>query len=301
MSQSTTVEVVCALCGSHEREILGTFQFSGQMLGLAKCRVCGLVYVSPRLTDEAMDEYWRSYMERDYRLHWEQLQAEQLPTIMHDLDLLESYGAPGRLLDVGCGGGFFMKHAAERGWQPVGVDVSRLACDLVRQKFSLPVFCGELEDASFTEGSFDAVTCFNTFPYFANPLSKAKEMNRVLEHSGLLLVRVPNKIPYVELWLTLSSILRRNWDRESRSLDSVPIFLSNHLVHFSTSTIRALLVKARFQTVEVFNTPAVFYSSNSTVRWVMRGLNLISSVILSITGRRWCIAPSVTVLAHKAG
>lgn len=299
MSQSENFEIVCPLCGSYKRGILGTFQFGEQTLGLVRCKSCSLVYMNPRITPEVYCEYWRHYMGGIYRDSWKQLRIQKLPIILHDLRLLESYSSKGKLLDVGSGSGFFIKCAAERGWQPVGIDVSLLACDLVRQKFGLPVFCTELENASFPEGYFDTLTCFNTFPYFANPLSKAKEMNRILKANGTLLIRVPNKIPYVKLWLALSCIINKIWDRRSYSLDSSPIFLVNQLIHFSTRTILELLTKAGFQNIRLFNTPAVFYNKPSLYLF-MCVLNLISTALMNIKGRHWCIAPSVTILARSA-
>ena len=41
---------------------------------------------------------------------------------------------PGRLLDVGCGGGAHMLAFAEAGWAPVGVDVSEKQLRLARER-----------------------------------------------------------------------------------------------------------------------------------------------------------------------
>ena len=62
---------------------------------------------------------------------------------------------PGRLLDVGCGGGSHMLAFAEAGWAPVGVDVSEEQLRLARGR-GCEVVRAAAERLPFGDASFDA-------------------------------------------------------------------------------------------------------------------------------------------------
>ena len=86
-----------------------------------------------------------------------------------------------RLLDVGCGGGVFLRHAqAQTGCDAVGVDHSR---DMVRLAGPLAVLA-EAEQLPFTDGEFTAVSSIVAFFFFPDPVRALREMRRVLAPHG---------------------------------------------------------------------------------------------------------------------
>ena len=88
---------------------------------MVRCRTCGLVRSDPVLDAEAMAELYRE-SSFDYGDELEGIRA----TYGAALDRLASVAA-GRngLLDVGCGSGFVLELARDRGWQTVrGVEPS---------------------------------------------------------------------------------------------------------------------------------------------------------------------------------
>jgi len=90
-------------------------------------------------------------------------------------------GPTDRLLDVGCGGGVFLRHAqTQTGCDAVGVDHSR---DMVRLAGPLAVL-GEVEQLPFTDGEFTAVSSIVAFFFFPDPVRALREMRRVLAPYG---------------------------------------------------------------------------------------------------------------------
>lgn len=115
---------------------------------------------------------------RDYRLY---------------LDLLGAR-APGRVLDVGCGEGFFLAEANRAGMEVVGVEIVEQAIRLARGRVphaSLVVAAGEA--LPFPDASMDYVTCLGTLEHFADPSAGAREVARVLRDDGWALIVVPNR------------------------------------------------------------------------------------------------------------
>ena len=77
---------------------------------------------------------------------------------------------PGRILDVGCGTGELAGRLAQRGWRVIGLDL----CEPM------------LHGARFADGTFDAVTCANSFHHYPRQEAVIRELHRVLKPGGQL-------------------------------------------------------------------------------------------------------------------
>jgi len=162
------------------------------------CEVCGFRHVIP-LPDPASLE--RAYREAYY--------SEQKPTFLahagedqewaelSQRDRLESLEAllPAnrrRLLDVGAGPGFFLKTAASRGWNVLGVEPSRQASEHARG-LGIEMVEGffNAETAS-SLGHFDVVHLNNVLEHVPNPLEIVCLARNLLTPQGLICLNVPN-------------------------------------------------------------------------------------------------------------
>ena len=113
------------------------------------------------------------------------------------LDLVEA--RPGmRLLDVACGEAQMVRHAAARGLEAHGVDLSEVA---LRTGASDARALGEAaiglhsangEALPFPDGYFDRVTNMGSLEHYEDPVQGAAEMARVLSKDGLVCLHVPN-------------------------------------------------------------------------------------------------------------
>jgi SAM-dependent methyltransferase len=96
------------------------------------------------------------------------------PWVLEALEL----GPDDRLLDVGCGGGVFLRHVRDTiGCEVVGVDHSR---DMVAVAAPLAVL-GRAEELPFADGEFTAVSSLVAFFFFPEPERALREMRRVLD------------------------------------------------------------------------------------------------------------------------
>jgi ubiquinone/menaquinone biosynthesis C-methylase UbiE len=83
-----------------------------------------------------------------------------------------------RLLDVGCGGGVFMRHARETAdCRVTGVDHSREMVHLAAPDAVL----GRAERLPFDDATFTAVSSIIAFFFFPDPVVALSEMRRVLD------------------------------------------------------------------------------------------------------------------------
>jgi len=87
------------------------------------------------------------------------------------------------LLDVGCGGGVFLRRALETGCRATGLDHSRDMVRLARQTTGgrATVVRGSAEQLPFADGEFTAVSSIVAFFFFDDPVRVLRELRRVLD------------------------------------------------------------------------------------------------------------------------
>ena len=100
-----------------------------------------------------------------------------------------------RLLEVGCGGGAFLKKALESECSATGVDHSpemvRLAREANRAAIDrgrLSVLEGDAGELPVKDNSFSACVCTTAFSFFPDPARALREMYRSLEGGGRLAI-----------------------------------------------------------------------------------------------------------------
>ena len=92
---------------------------------------------------------------------------------------------PGRLLDVGCGGGAHAVAFAERGWTVTGVDLSRAQLELARAR-GVDVVEADATALPFEDASFDAAVSTFTHTDLEDFPAVLRETARVLRPEGRL-------------------------------------------------------------------------------------------------------------------
>ena len=96
-----------------------------------------------------------------------------------------------KVLDVGCGSGFFSSMAQNYGADVTGIDASEPLIERAKQRApSVNFLNGEMESLPFEDHTFDYVFGFNSFQYAANVKNALIEANRVLKQEGSLIVMI---------------------------------------------------------------------------------------------------------------
>jgi len=141
----------------------------------------------------------------------------------------------GKLLDIGCGNGSFLKWLKEHGWHAYGLEINKEAVNLCKAN-GIEVFEGELIEVHFANENFDVITLIQVLEHVHNPSAILNEVHRILKTDGLLLIAVPN------FGCLDRKILGADWPH----LD-----IPRHLYHFELSTLKKLLEKNRFEIKEI--------------------------------------------------
>lgn len=110
--------------------------------------------------------------------------------------LLDSmFKIKGKLLDVGCAFGYFLKLCDNRGVKTYGMDISSYAIKNARKytKAKLEVHGAEMP-WPFPDNFFDFVTMFDVVEHLNVPETAIAEASRVLKKGGVLHITTPNKL-----------------------------------------------------------------------------------------------------------
>lgn len=101
---------------------------------------------------------------------------------------------PGKkLLDIGCGTGFLLKAAADKGLDTYGVDISEEGVKIAQKSSpGSKIIVGKGEDLKFEDDFFDYVTCIGVLEHFMDIEKGIKEMRRVVKKNGTLCIVIPN-------------------------------------------------------------------------------------------------------------
>jgi len=145
----------------------------------------------------------------------------------------------GRLLDVGCANGQFLATMRDLGWEVVGVEPDRQAAEMAREHLKLKVYKGVLEEAGFSNDSFDAITMNHVIEHVWEPIGTLRECHRVLKPAGRLVVVTPN----------IESLGHRLFTEAWLGIDP-----PRHLYVFSPRSLRACAEQADLTVIQLGTT-----------------------------------------------
>jgi SAM-dependent methyltransferase len=193
------------------------------------------------------------------------------------INRMKTYSRAGKLLDVGCNIGLFLKVAREEGFDVTGVELNRDCAAYGRENFGLEIHSEYLDAIGFPSGSFEVVTLFDVLEHIPDLHNFLKEVRRIIRPGGLLVVQSPN------LGSLMAELTGSQW-----SWLTPP----DHLYHFTPETLQLLLHESGFTVKEcrtwepagefALNLLRV-YKANSLMVKILFGLNRMTGIVDMLT------------------
>ncbi|WP_254846460.1 class I SAM-dependent methyltransferase [Hymenobacter sp. CRA2] len=209
---------------------------SHESFAIVQCTNCSFLLTNPRPDAASIGRYYES---EDYVSHSDSnqglinqvYQVARTFTVRQKVSLVNKQ-APrrGRLLDYGCGTGYFLAACQKSGWQVSGLEPNETARKLAEHNTGQPINAGDL--SLFETASFDAITLWHVLEHVHDLNGTLKQLTRILKPDGVLVVAVPNaESPDAQYY------------REQWAAFDVP----RHLYHFTAKTITKLFRKHHLQ------------------------------------------------------
>lgn len=197
-----------------------------------RCHACGLLFLWPQPSAADLHDHYQEYLPLS-RQEVDDWGFEMAPVIESSATFLDRHFAePGRLLDIGCGYGFFLEAMAGRDWQVEGIELSKPAAEIAHAKKLGTIHSCAVEDMADI-GLFDVVTMFYVIEHVADPLETLKSILPLLKPGGILVLRYPNTTPLLKFSRTLARSLK---------LMQAP----SHLFDYANDSMDILLAKAGY-------------------------------------------------------
>jgi 2-polyprenyl-3-methyl-5-hydroxy-6-metoxy-1,4-benzoquinol methylase len=220
--------VECLVCGGAPLVPLLGYESAH----LVRCPSCNLTFAGRRAADAELAEHYRGYGVRWFDSDITRQRYNEL------LDGFEQHRQTNRILDMGCGAGYFVEEAVRRGWDAYGSEFGELPRQLSRDK-NLNIVNAPVRLGDFPKGHFDVVTAFEVVEHLRDPIDELSVVRALVREGGLLYCTTPN------FNSAARRVMRVRW----------PIIAyPEHLIYFTTPTLTRWLAGGGFEPLRVTTT-----------------------------------------------
>jgi 2-polyprenyl-3-methyl-5-hydroxy-6-metoxy-1,4-benzoquinol methylase len=208
----------CYVCHSQDYRLA----FGQKFPQIVTCAGCGLIYTRELLPWDVMAQ---KYVAGEFSplLYYQQTIPADMETAKEELKVLGRHTGPGRLLDVGCCNGTFMRMATAQGWAPLGLDINPAAAQSCRA-LGLNAEAGQVEDMAIPADKYDACHMGDVIEHLSDPIRTLRHISRMLRPGGVIMVSTPN----IDSWAA------RLWQVKP----------GEHCLYFTRDTLRRMLQEA---------------------------------------------------------
>ena len=240
----------CPICKSTKLNDYSStidYSVSKEKFTLSQCDNCSLIFTNP-LPDE--NEIGKYYQSENYISHTDTRKglintlyhAVRNYTLNKKVALIkkQNNNKKGKLLDIGCGTGYFLETAHRNNWEISGFEPDNTAREIANTKLNYKIV-GKLEEVIDKE--FDVISLWHVLEHIHQLDFTINKLKTLLKHNGTIIIAVPN----IESWD--SQYYKEKW----AALD-VP----RHLYHFSKKSMMALAKQHQLNVIET--KPMIFDS-----------------------------------------
>jgi 2-polyprenyl-3-methyl-5-hydroxy-6-metoxy-1,4-benzoquinol methylase len=220
----------CLICSSLSIKPLKGYS----EVGLVKCTSCSFVFMKKIPSEEELANHYSSYSYRQEGY----LSPITIKVYNRILDSFERYRKTNRILDVGCGRGYFLDVAKQRGWEVFGSEFSETAVKLCSGK-GINMLHGKIHEHSFRDNFFDIITSFEVIEHINNPKEDLNAIYGMLRKGGGFYCTTPN----------FNSIMRF-YLKDKFNVISYP----EHLAYYTTKTLEKVVCETGFKKHRIIST-----------------------------------------------
>jgi 2-polyprenyl-3-methyl-5-hydroxy-6-metoxy-1,4-benzoquinol methylase len=218
----------CILCGSDKLVLLNKYQRAF----LTSCKSCSFVFSRKIPSEQELVNHYQGYGRNDY------LSPITIKRYHEILDSFEPYRKTNKLIDVGCGIGYFLETAKERGWEVYGTEFTDEAIQKCSEK-GIKMEKGILDPENYMPEEFDIITSFEVIEHINNPIDELNSFHKLLRKGGLVYVTTPN----------FNSLLRYRLKSDYNI-----ICYPEHLSYYTPKTLKKVFTRVGFKPNKIQST-----------------------------------------------
>lgn len=222
----------CPICGHYT--FSQTMHIQGYDLRL--CRNCGHGVTDP-LPSGA--ELTALYNETYFKAHYDEIFPsdpefrKKIRQEDHRVKLVRKHKNCGRLLDVGCGRGYFL-YACKSRFDCTGFDITTSNQEFIEQQLQVAFLSPDTAEI-FENERFDVISFWHSLEHFPDPEIELRKLTKLLADDGVLIIDVPN---HKAIDAFMEDEKWSGWD--------VPF----HCHHFTAKSLAQLLSRLDFDIID---------------------------------------------------
>lgn len=202
---------------------------SKEKFNVVSCAQCGFTFTNPQPAD--IGKYYQS---QDYISHSDTRKGiinkiyhwVRAYSLNKKIKLINTYSpGKGKLLDIGCGTGYFLDKAKSNGWEVYGMEPDPGARKQTQDKIKTKVFdtIDQIQNIHF-----QCITLWHVLEHVEDPNASLQKISQLLDNQGVLIIAVPNHHSLD------AQIYQEHW-----AAYDVP----RHLQHYDPKTFKTLIEK----------------------------------------------------------
>ncbi|MBS3818965.1 class I SAM-dependent methyltransferase [bacterium] len=227
----------------------------GKHWDLSLCKNCGHIFANPCPSPRLIHSLARKIEDPAYEEEAKGRSRNFHRVLSH---LGKIHPEKGILFDVGAASGLLLNEAQKKGWKAEGIEASRWAVQLAREKYHIPLKEGYFESASIKENHCTAVTMVDFIEHIPHPLEAVHKAYQILIPGGTLCLVTP------DIHSTASHILGSRWWHLRPA----------HLGYFSIPSLQVLLRRGGFQSFHLRK-----YSWTFSLHYIFSRVNLFQFLL----------------------
>jgi SAM-dependent methyltransferase len=223
----------CMMCGeSRQQPLYEPTGGNGWRYHVVRCPSCGFLYRNPNVRPERLGDLYATGYSNFLTGKYAANRQRRYDLTMRAFSPVFDEGKERRLLDFGSGVGLFLELAEQRGFDACGVDLSPESVEQANGRLSRArTYLGAPEDVpEIAAGGFDVITLWSVLAHLPRPLEDFGRFRRLLAPGGVLLI----------LTVNANSLLLKAYGSGWSG------FTKNHLMFYSSETVRTLLGRTGF-------------------------------------------------------
>ncbi|MDP6179396.1 MAG: class I SAM-dependent methyltransferase [Desulfatiglandales bacterium] len=233
----------CPWCGTEGHALWGKQSYED--FSTVECVLCKVVYVRRRF-----NAIGRKRLADGYMAVRQNKKRAKMREKAHDLELDFIYRLvrSGRVIDVGCGGGYMLERMPREKWEVWGTELGNDAVARARKALNTDqIFEGEIENLDLPKDYFDLTVARGVIEHVPYPRSFLKKMAGLLKPSGYLFMSGPNLNSFC------AQFYKEKWRLH---------YPTSHLFHFTVEHLTGALNEQGFNIVaEAYHYLETPYSS----------------------------------------
>jgi 2-polyprenyl-3-methyl-5-hydroxy-6-metoxy-1,4-benzoquinol methylase len=263
---------------------------------MVRCKKCGLIYRLPQVEkDQHLREIQKHYSEVDLSYRVAYSRERLYERFLSRIGRIKRKHS--RLLDVGCGIGYFLFLAREHSYEVNGIELIPDLAKVGIQNYGLAIQCADFEEANFPESYFDVVTLWNVFDELPDPLSSIHKIKRILKPGAFLFMRMPNATFHLFAFKVQRMLKKIRLDRLLPYQSSI-----FHIFNFSKKPLELELRCNDFSHIRIKNSRPTSedpYAVGKAVGILKIFAFLIAQFLFFLTWGKLTVAPSIEVFAEN--